>query len=60
MSSPDVREVEKEFSFDKVQVYEDPFWPPVGYVFPVSPAEMHDWATLIFNASNFLGLFEDK
>lgn len=59
MSSPDVRDVTKPFSFDEFRVYEDPFWPPVGHIFPVSPAEIYDWATLIFEASEFMSLFDD-
>lgn len=58
MSSPDVRTQDVEFDPTKAITVEDPFWPPIGISFPVSPAEMNDWATRIFNASEFLFLFD--
>jgi hypothetical protein len=59
MSSADVRNQINEFRSGEVTLIEDPYWPELGFMFPVSPAEIQDWATLIFNASDFLTLFED-
>lgn len=53
MSSPDVRTIDTDYKPNKENFARDPFWPPVGFNFPVSPGEMYDWATLIFNASEF-------
>ena len=59
MSSPDVRTVDYELDLTKVKMLRDPYWPPLGFSFDVSPAEIDDWATKIFHASNFLDQFGD-
>lgn len=59
MSSPDVRSVPYVYEPGKIKMLEDPYWPETGFLFPVSPAEIMDWATYIFEASDFLQLFED-
>lgn len=38
----------------------DPFWPELLVTFPATPSEVYDWATLIFNASDFLSLFDEE
>lgn len=38
----------------------DPFWPELALEFPATPSEIYDWATLIFNASDFNELFDEE
>ena len=52
LASPDVRASDGK--------REDPFWPELALNFPATPSQVYDWATLIFNASDFLELFEQE
>ena len=38
----------------------DPFWPELAFIFPVKPTEMSNWAELIYEASEFLALFDEE
>lgn len=58
MSSPDVRVEFYELDLTRTYVFPDPFWPELAFTFPVSPEDLHDWATKIFFASEFLELFD--
>lgn len=52
LTSPDVR-VDNGSSID-------PFWPELALNFPVTPVQMNNWAELIFEASDFLTLFDQE
>lgn len=60
MSSADIRVVDFENDLSKIKVMPDPYWPPLGFRFEVSPEELNDWATHIFNASEFLFLLDGE
>lgn len=60
MSSSDARHVFHELDPNEIKVMPDPFWPELAFFFPVSPEEMHDWATKIYFASEFLGKFDGE
>ena len=56
LTSPDVRFDFKDSPFERSP---DPFWPELGFTFPASPKELQDWATLIWEASDFLQLLDE-
>lgn len=56
LSSPDVRLNVKKTAHERTP---DPFWPEMTYTFPVDPADIYDWAALIWEASEFMNLFDE-